>query len=727
MNLQKILRPVVLGLLFLIPIFPLIVANQFFFPFITGKAFYFRILVELAFAGWVILAFLDARYRPRVTALTVTVSLFALITLVADLIGVSPLRSIWSNFERMEGWLVIAHLWAFFMVAVHTFGTDTDGRRMWHRWLNTSLVVASVVGLYGIFQLLGWAVIHQGSTRIDASLGNAAYMAVYMLIHAFMAAYLFFSTRVHKQSSNAVPMLWAYGVLAVLFSFLVFQTATRGTMLALIGGAVLSLLIYSVFGKKEPVKSRWISAGIIAFIILLGGIFWANKDAEFVQKSEVFSRLASISLSESKTQARGYIWPMAITGFKERPLLGWGQENFNYIFNANYNPKMWSQEQWFDRAHNVYLDWLTASGIVGLLAYLALYVLAFRAIWRSPLAIAKKSVLTGLVAAYAVHNVFVFDNLASYVLFFAVLGFLNMFYQPKNIKILGTRPVRQDAVEYIVAPVVLVLLVAGLYFLNIRPIQANVRLISALQSCGTSQPDLRMFERTLGLDQSMANQEIREQLMACSSNVISGQYSNVTKQAFFTLVKQEIDKQITTSPDDTRVYTLAGSFYNNIGQFTLAAPLLEKAVELSPNKQSTILQLVNTYANQGKNDEALTLVMQMYEMTPEHPAVRETYARVLILADREKEARQLFGDDLSLFENEFVAQIYASQKKYTQSIALYRKLIAADDKNVQLRGGLAQVQVQAGLKSQAIETLRAVQKDFPELKDQVEAAIKGLE
>ncbi len=725
MNLQKILRGCVIGILFLIPIFPLIVANSFFFPFITGKAFYFRILVELAFAGWAILAFLDAKYRPKINPMFLAVSIFALVTLVADLIGVNPLRSIWSNFERMEGWLVIIHLWAFFIVTTHIFGSDAEGRRWWHRWFNMSLAVAAIVGIYGIVQLGGGAAIHQGSSRIDASLGNAAYMAVYMLIHAFMAAYLFFATRV-KKVSNTVLLQWIYGTFAIVFAFLVFETATRGTILALIGGILLSLGLYALLAKHDS-KGRWISVGVIAFIIVVGGIFWTNRNSDFVQKREVLQRLASISINESKTQARGYIWPMALTGFKERPILGWGQENFNYIFNANYNPAMWSQEQWFDRAHNVYLDWLTASGIVGLLAYLALYVLALVAIWKSGLSIKEKSVLTGLVAAYAVHNVFVFDNLASYALFFAVLGFASSFYKHKDIQSLGTAPMRLDAVEYIVAPIVLVLLVLGVYFLNVRPIQANVGLIASLQACNSGQPDVAKFQTALGLNQYMANQEIREQTLACSSGVLGGQFPGPLKQSFGALATQEINDQIAASPKDARSYTLGGSFYNSTKDYERAAELLKKAAELSPGKQSTLLQLVNSYVALQKIPEATALLKSMYGVTPNHPDVRSAYARILILGDKEAEARAEFANDPSLFENEFVVQVYVQQKKYPQAIALLKKLIVADPKNANYRAGLAQVQSLSGSKWEAVQTLQSMEKDFPEYKDQIEAMIKEVQ
>ena len=103
---------------------------------------------------------------------------------------------------------------------------------------------------------------------------------------------------------------------------------------------------------------------------------------------------------------------MAIKGFKERPILGWGQENFNIVFNKHYNPLM-DQEQWFDRTHNIILDWLIAAGILGALSYLSLFVAVLVLIWRrGTFTFVEKSILTGLFAAYFFHNMFVFDNLA---------------------------------------------------------------------------------------------------------------------------------------------------------------------------------------------------------------------------------------------------------------------------------------------------------------------------
>ena len=59
-HMKDFLKAVVIAGLFAVPFLTLYVENDYFFPFITGKNFWFRILVDISFAAWVILAFADA-------------------------------------------------------------------------------------------------------------------------------------------------------------------------------------------------------------------------------------------------------------------------------------------------------------------------------------------------------------------------------------------------------------------------------------------------------------------------------------------------------------------------------------------------------------------------------------------------------------------------------------------------------------------------------------------
>lgn len=725
---KKTAKFISIAALFLIPFFALIVADSYFFPFITGKAFYFRILVEIAFAGWLLLACLDPKYRPKWTPLTIGVTVFALVTLVADLLGVSPIRSLWSNFERMEGWITIVHLWAFFMVATGIFGAGEEGKRLWHRWINMQLCVALIVGIHGILQLMGKADIHQGSTRIDASLGNASYMAVYMLWNTGLAAYMFCVARARKIANSAF-LQWAYPILAVIFGFEVFQTATRGTILGLIGGILLALFLYAVLGRNEPKRNRLVSAAAIVLVFVIIGIFWANRDSAFVQKSEVLNRMASISWSGAQGQARNYIWPMAIKGFIERPILGWGQENFNYIFNANYNPKMWNQEQWFDRAHSVFIDWLSASGILGLIAYLALYVLFLTIIWRSSLTIGEKSILTGALAGYAVHNIFVFDNIASYILFFAALGFANSLREGRPIRFFGEKPLSAEGVSYIALPALAVALIAVIYAFNVRPIQANTRLITALRTCGGPNPTTTLFEDALKVDTYVANQEIHEQFLSCANRVLlNDQISGVLKQEFFNFAKKSIKDQIAATPwGDARIYALGGLFLNAVGQFGQAQPFLEKARQLSPGKQTIDIELATDLINSGQVDRAVAILKADHEAVPENDSVNKVYALALVVQGNEAEARRLFGDNPDIFETLQMAQAYTMGKQLLKAIAVYKKILEKTPSDLNAAIQMARLQYTVGLKADAIKTFRDLEKLYPQYKEGIEAAIKQVQ
>src|SRR5260221_14030643 len=101
---NKILRYITLVGIFIIPFIPLIVANSLFFPFITGKNFTFRIVVEIVFAAWLLLALTNKAYRPRRSWMLYLLTAFVVIMALADAQGIYPYKSFWSNYERMEGW-----------------------------------------------------------------------------------------------------------------------------------------------------------------------------------------------------------------------------------------------------------------------------------------------------------------------------------------------------------------------------------------------------------------------------------------------------------------------------------------------------------------------------------------------------------------------------------------------------------------------------------------------
>jgi tetratricopeptide (TPR) repeat protein len=364
------------------------------------------------------------------------------------------------------------------------------------------------------------------------------------------------------------------------------------------------------------------------------------------------------------------------------------------------------------------------------------------AVWKSTLSVAEKSALTGLLAGYAIHNAFVFDNLASYVLFFAMLAFAASLPRKSASaggtasatttasKILGgTREVSVEVVEYVIAPVAIIVLIFGVYWFTWRPIQENTRLIVALQSCGNSSPgsvpDPSLFQNALSVGAYVGYQETREQLFSCAGQVISAQQiPSPTKQAFFTLASNEIQAQITATPKDARIYTLAGSFLDQIGAFSQAEPILIDAHLLSPAKQTIDFELGNDYINEGKLTQAVDIFKQAYQSPTDNPDAQTGYATALIISGQDTQAQSIFGDDPSLFNTSGIAQAYSVAKEYPKAIAIYESLIGTSTDNVNLQLALAQTQYAAGMISAAVATLKVIEKNHPEYATQIDAAIK---
>ena len=267
-----------------------------------------------------------------------------------------------------------------------------------------------------------------------------------------------------------------------------------------------------------------------------------------------------------------------MSGGMERPFLGWGQENFSYIFQAKYNPAMYNLEQWFDRAHNVFLDWFVNAGFIGLAAYLALYVLFLICVWKSTLSIAEKSVLTGLLAGYAVHGMFVFDNLASYIPFFFLLGYVDSFKQGTPIKWLGAGSLQVDVINHVVLPTVAIALLVTVYCFNVRQIIVDENFATAISLCQVNNPDAELFHSILNTSMTWTHEEIDDQLFNCAIIVYDEpSVSDNQKQAIIDLAVAAGKAQTITTPNDAHGYYYAGTFLDQIGQTGMAEGFLERA------------------------------------------------------------------------------------------------------------------------------------------------------
>ncbi|MDP3763168.1 MAG: O-antigen ligase family protein [bacterium] len=612
---KQILRNIVFVGLFLVPFVPFLVSSSLFFPFITTKAFAWRIIIEIVFAAWILLALLDTDYRPKKSIILYAVASFLVVIGLADIFGVTPVKSFWSNFERMEGFVTLLHLGMFFVVISSVF-KETD----WKRWWNVSLATSFLMVLFSVLQIIGLKTINQGGVRVDGTLGNAIYLAVYMLFHIFIA--LLFLWREWKN----VLLRWVYGLLILAQAFVLYYTATRGAILGLLGG-LLVIALLNIRNREDELTRKAGITILVGLVILVGGFFFM-RNTNFVLNNPVLSRfssLSSLNTENLKRQGRYFVWPMALEGIKERPFLGWGQENFNYIFQKYYSPEMFTLEPWFDRAHNIFLDWAVSGGLLGLVAYLSLYLTLLYLIWKpGQFSFTEKSILTGLVAAYFFHNFFVFDHLISYILFFSLLAYV---HYRNSSEIFWEKSVAEIQVRNIVLPAVSILLMLSLYFANVKPIIANVFLIEALKSLqtpGEMREAVVNFKKAHNASR-LGRSEVVEHIAANSVTILTSDISMEEKNAFFGFAKNAILKQTEDLKADARYELVTGSFLSSFGFLDEALVHLERAKELMPGKQQIYFEIGAVYINKNERLKALEAFKEAYELAPEYMEAKVIY------------------------------------------------------------------------------------------------------
>lgn len=718
-NITTILSYTVLSGLFLVLFIPFLVPTTMFFPFITGKGFAFRVLIEVVFSLYLILAFYDREYRPKDSWITRSVLVFTSVVFVADILGMNPSKSLWSNYERMEGFVLIAHLLLFYITTSSVLRNFSD----WKKYFNVSIAASVIMSLYAVGQLLGKVVINQGGSRLDATLGNATYFAIYLVFHIFLALYYL----LHETSKNWHKYI--YGLVIILEVVILYYTATRGALLGLVGG-VLVTGTYLAIKERENKFYRKLSYGLLSLVVVIIVGFIAIKDTEFAKTSPVLSRFRTIGLAEIKTQGRYYVWPMAIKGFQEHPVLGWGQEGFNYVFNKYYNPAMYGQEEWFDRSHNVFLDWLIAGGLLGLLAYLSLYVATlYYVIFKGQsVRVSDRGIILGMVCAYVFHNMFVFDNLISYIMFFSILAFVHSVYSDDlgGLRMLRNKNFSIDFLNYAVTPIILVVLISTIYLVNGPAYFANQTLIKALSPQKNIEVNLDLFKKAYAYN-SFGFDEITEQVVQAAVNLPKNA-SEATKTDFQDLAEKKIREKIVKTPHDARYLVFAGSFFDQIGKYDDGLYYLKKAQEESPNKQSILLEIGSNYLIRGDIPTMQLYFRKAYDLKPTNSESIKILMLGSIYAKDQKTIQDLQTkmDQRDFIYDDRFLKAFLSIADYSSSLVVLNQRLKDDPTNVQNNLTIASVYATVGQKDKAIEHLRKIGTDHPEYKSEIENYISQL-
>jgi O-antigen ligase len=586
---------------YLILFTPLIVSSRFFFPFISPKGLYFMALSEIIFVSWLVLILFFKKYRPKFNSIILSVSLFIFVLFLATVFSVDPSRSFFSNYERMAGFLMYFHLFFFFLVCASTFN-----KRDWIKIFSVSLGVTTLVSiLFFIGKIVEKGRISFIIARNGSTLGNSSFLASYLLFNLFFGIWLLFEVKNKFKPYLILPIL--------LISLSLFSSGGRAASFSFILGLVLIFFFYLAFFAKDHRIKIFGKLSLISLgTIILISVILLCIPGSFVQQKFI----------ELSTKARPLAWQMAISGFKERPILGWGPETFELVFDKYFHPcfflKECGGEIWFDRAHNIVFDTLASSGILGLISYLLIYAFSFKILWKKYFQDKKNfwttAIFSSLLIAYFIQGLTVFDAPASLLMLFLTFGFLGSLSKKENEK---TKELKPTPTKILICLILFVLLIFSLKEFVYLPAKASTSLIKAFLA-PTPEGRLTFYKKALHTT-SLGKYQLRAHLGDFLIKL--AQQKRATKQEMEYLIK-ELEKTIEESPKDFRSYVILGKLYLFFAlEFDKSRAkeieaLMEKGIKISPRNQQGYWLLAQVEFLKENCKKAISLAKDALNLEP---------------------------------------------------------------------------------------------------------------
>jgi hypothetical protein len=287
---------------------------------------------------------------------------FAIATLVSDALSADPARSLFGATPRHEGFGMIATVIFYFWGTEALLNTEV----LWEKFLRVWTLSVTAAAVYGLVQASAH-LMNGDLIRITGPMGNSDFYAIFLLLGIFI------SLLVRRGDPQwAKFALWAIPLQATALCLSGSRAALGRALLALLAGRSLLTLslvaIIAVLLSADPFHSGLINDERFAF------------------------------------------WPTEWAQIQNHPWFGMGQEGGTMLFNGSM----------LDRAHNLVLDLLRASGVFGLASYAAVLLVSVRNALR--ITDDRRYIILGALVAYTSASMFLFDNILSLIPLVTILA-----------------------------------------------------------------------------------------------------------------------------------------------------------------------------------------------------------------------------------------------------------------------------------------------------------------
>ncbi len=487
--------------------------------------------------------------------------------------------------------------------------------------LRVIAVSGIAAGVYGVSQYFGWdpwlpaAAYHVGEGALEivrppATLGHAVYFGNYEVFVAFLGGAL---------AATETRRWWkALGILAVAVAALsILLSGTRGAALGLVGGA-----FFLVVRLRPRLTARTVATLVVILAALAA--FYVTPPG-----LKLRARVHWTAGEQTLGGARILLWRDSLGMVARRWVAGYGPETFSSEFPRFQSVRL---EQAFpdfyhESPHNLFLDALTAQGVIGLAPLLALLGLGFHAAWRG----SRRHAFAGAALAGAVvSHQFSVLTVPTALYFYATLAVLAA---PS-----GTGPPIEAASKRLRAVRLAISLAAAavLALFAMRLSLADRALAQVAQSLesGRLEPAVRAYQRVRRLRPAGASADLwYSRKLAAFLQTTPDPIQRI--QAWPQAVAAAIDATRTAEDTHNAWYNLA-AFYAAQNDAPRTEAALRSALACAPNWFKPHWMLAQVLHAGGRPKEALHEAALAAQLNGGHnPEVARTLDEIRAAAPRE--------------------------------------------------------------------------------------------
>lgn len=627
-------------------VFPYLTSRNLFYAAINVRYFFLLIFIYIMIGVWLYHVYNNGlRISWRGRWLAGLLILTGAIYLLASIVGIHPGQSFWSDIIRSTGTIFVFHI-GLLMFLLSEMLTKKD----W-LWIRRAFIGGSA--LFSLFYFLGKEGLKISGRFLTVnfelaglSFGNQTFAAAYILIPILLT---FMELRNTRRWSRAfwfwivALLLQMLSPLFVHFNALVgripFKEIVSDPSL-LIGSArasaiTLGLVVIYFIGRaivrfifKKDSNLRSIASKTYA------AVFGVAVLAMVIMLFIPGTRIQNAYINES-TAARTFVWHAGWESVADRPVLGWGPENFEFGFWRYFDNRLYLRENygeiWFDRAHNLFVDTAINAGIIGLLAFLAIAVYTIyiyhRAYKRGKISGTEAHILGVVIVAHLFQLQTSFEVIGTYFAWVFMLGYAMWLEREMNKEkeAIEVFPAKDETGSSLtIAGGVVVLIIAAIFFVG-KPFNQQHSIVSVFR---TLDADVRLE----AIKKATTQKSSFESISTLNAALIAGATANpnlLTNQELTESVRKEnalyidlFSQYVERNPLDYRArMNLAQAMYFST---ILGTPKIEEAraivqdsYELAPANPLTYVLDAASYMYEGDFSKAFEIVDAGVALNPD--------------------------------------------------------------------------------------------------------------